>query len=374
MRGRGILVGVALALSMHGGSVGALQTAPGRGASAAAAVEAWPDAATLAERRQAAENRPLFASTEPVTFSIAADFRTVQRDRNPESTRTYPATLVVARPDGTEASFPMQIRTRGHSRRRPTTCTFAPLRLEFADAAAGTLFEGQRTLKLGVHCRETPDYEQYVLREYAVYRIFNLLTPRSFRARLAKATYVGTDGTRSGPHSALFIEDDDDVARRMEGRIADVMQTVFARVHHETISLLTLFEHMIGNTDFSMSALHNIRLVRTPANVLYPIPYDFDYSGLVNTRYSVPDKRLKIASVRERLYRGPCHNAAALEPFLARLREARPAILAVFDSVPGLDPRYQREAKAYLEQFFAQIDRPGDVKRMFIDGCNRAGM
>ncbi len=34
-----------------------------------------------------------------------------------------------------------------------------------------------------------------VLREYAAYRIFNLVTPESFRARLAKVTYVDT-GTK----------------------------------------------------------------------------------------------------------------------------------------------------------------------------------
>ena len=33
----------------------------------------------------------------------------------------------VARKDGRAAQIPVRLRTRGHSRRKPTNCTFAPL-------------------------------------------------------------------------------------------------------------------------------------------------------------------------------------------------------------------------------------------------------
>ena len=78
----------------------------------------WPDAATLADTRRVAEARPLFAASEPLVFSLVADFRAVQRDRNPESTTTYRATILVAQRDGAEVSIPLRIRTRGHSCRR----------------------------------------------------------------------------------------------------------------------------------------------------------------------------------------------------------------------------------------------------------------
>ena len=368
-----LLAGVLLLTAWSGGRLEAQTTAAPQGA--AKAPEPWPDAAALRERRLTAEGRPLFSSTEPVTFRLIADFRAVQGDRNPQSTRTYPATLVVSRSDGSDASIPMRIRTRGHSRRRPTSCTFAPLRLEFDGDTTGTIFEGQRALKLGVHCRDAVDYEQYVLREYAVYRLFNVLTPRSFRARLAQATYVNAGNKRViGTRNALFLEDDDDVARRLEGRVADVMKMMFPHVHGETITLLTLFAYMIGNTDMSMYGLHNIRLVRTSDNVLYPVPYDFDYSGLVNTRYSRPDPQLPIKTVRQRLYRGPCHSAETLQPFFARLRAARTELMAVYDAVPGLEAGYRRDAREYLDEFFRAIDRPGDVRRAFIDNCTRGGM
>lgn len=367
------IVGV-LFLAIVSHSAAAAQ--PPAAAPAKPAGNPWPPAEAMATRRVAAERRPLFAASEPLAFTLMADFRAVQRDRDPASTRTYPATLIVAGEKGIEHSIPLRIRTRGHSRRRPVTCSFAPLRLEFAENPVGTVFEGQRGLKLGTHCRDVDEYEQYAHREYLVYRIFNLLTPRSFRARLGTASYV--DASTKKPiasRAALFLEDDDDVARRMEGRIEDIEKLTFRSVDAETITRLTVFSYMIGNTDMSMFRLHNIRLVRTLSGRLYPIPYDFDYSGLVNARYAVPDKQFGLASVRDRLYRGPCRPAADLEPFLAHLREVRSDVMALYDSTPGLSDGYRRDAKAYLEQFYRTIERPNDVKRAFVDNCgNRAGM
>jgi hypothetical protein len=299
----------------------------------------------------------------------------VNRDRDPTSTRTFPATLIVTRQDGASDSIPIKIRTRGHNRRLPETCTFAPLRLEFAASPIGTVFEGQRVLKLATHCREVDEYEQYVLREYIVYRMFNVLTPRSFRARIARASYVDTSTKETVVRAAFFLEDDDDVARRLEGRVADLQRVTFQDVDADAIMLLTLFEYMIGNTDVSMYVLHNIRLVRARTGVLYPIPYDFDSSGLVDAEYAVPDEKFDLPSVRERFYLGPCRTAEDLQPFFAQMRAARPDVMALYGSMPGLDPRYRNKAGAYLDQFYRTIDRPGDVKRAFIEGCKgRVGL
>ena len=222
-------------------TIPAIQTVP----------DPWPDAAVLDERRRSAETRSLFASAEPLPITIAADFRAVQRDRDPKSEKTFPATVTVPNEDGTIATIPIQIRTRGHSRRLRQTCDFAPLRLEFVkEQARKTVFEGHGPLKLGTHCRsDVSVFEQYVLREYTVYRLYNLLTPFSFRARLVRATYVDTVKNKTvDARYAMFIEDDDDVARRMSGRISDRLGLLFRNVHADTVQLMTLFEYMIGNT------------------------------------------------------------------------------------------------------------------------------
>lgn len=327
----------------------------------------WPDAQTLASQKKSAENRRLFRSADPLPFTLTANFSAVDGDRDPNSTKTYPAVITVAKDDGTMASIPLQIRGRGHARRQ--ICSFSPLRLEFQkDQTKGTVFEGPGALKLGTHCAN--DFPDYLLREYAVYQIYNLLTPRSFRVRLANATYVDAKSQKIiATREAMFIEDDDDVAKRLEGRVVDVAQVTFNRVDMETVTLMTLFDYMIGNTDMSLFLQHNVRLVQTPAGHRYAIPYDFDYAGLVDAHYAVPGAGLGLVTVRDRLYRGPCHTAAEFEPYFVKMRAIKAGVMAIIDALPGVSAGYRKSAKGYLEQFYRTIDRPDDAKRAFIEDC-----
>ena len=332
--------------------------------------EPWPDAEAMRERRIEAERRRLFTGLDPVPLTLTADFKSINKDRRTEGKQDYPGVLEAPGGNATPDTLHVNLRTRGHFRLRSTSCSFVPLRLEFEkEEAHGTLFDNQKTLKLITHCRNDREYEQYPIREFLVYRMLNILTPGSFRARLARVSYLQTGEakpliTRLG----LFLEDDDDVARRMEGRIMEMPRLLFKDVDPQKLTLDMLFEYMIGNTDFSMFMLHNIRLVRTPSRVIYTVPYDFDLSGLVNTAYAIPDRAFMIKSVRERVYRGPCRPLDEVEATIAKFKEHQSEILALYDSVPEIDPNYRREAKDYLEEFFRLLDRKGDVKRTFVDG------
>jgi len=343
------------------------------------AADTWPpDAKTLESRRKAAEDVRLFARAEPLPITLTADFKAVMRDRDPKSTKLFPATISYPNEDGTTATIPLQIRTRGHSRLLRQTCDFAPLRLEFPkDQMKKSMFDGYGPIKLGTHCRGVTEFEQYVLREYTVYRMYNLLTPSSYRARLVKATYIDSVQKKTiATKYAMFIEDDDELAKRMVGRVLDRPGLLFRNVDPDTLMLMTIFEYMIGNTDMSMKVLHNITLVQKPDNSTFSIPYDFDYSGLVDASYAVADtKQLGIQSVRDRLYRGPCKTAAELEPYFAKFRAAKSDLMGLFDALPDMNPGYVRDAKKYLDDFYKTIDRPGSVKSQFIDNCNnRPGM
>src|SRR5207247_7684958 len=125
-----------------------------------------------------AENRQLFQAADPLTFTLTADFNAVNKDRNEKSTKRFPGTLVVTGEKGKSGPIPVNLGTRGHFRLRQTSCTFVPLRVEFdRPSVLGTVFDGHKALKLVTHCRDNDTYEQYILREYLVYKVFNLLTP-----------------------------------------------------------------------------------------------------------------------------------------------------------------------------------------------------
>ncbi len=52
--------------------------------------------------------------------------------------------------------------------------------------------------------------------------------------------------------------------------------------------LVDVFQYLIGNTDWSGVEMHNMELFQTPAGVYATIPYDFDFSGIIDARYAEP--------------------------------------------------------------------------------------
>jgi hypothetical protein len=349
------------------------QKPPAKKDPVAKAEEPWPDAERLAQRRTEAESLPLFGSVDPLAFTLTADFRTINRDRDPESTKRYTGVLQLPG-EGGVPPVPVQLSARGHARRNRAVCAVVPLRLEFAKAdLKGTVFAGQRELKLVTHCDNDDDHEQYVLTEYLAYRLYGLFTPFAFRARLARVTYV--DPARKGTPVArygILLENDEDVARRMEGRLYPFNNRLFRFLDREAVITMTLLQFMIGNSDYSIMALHNVKLVRNQGGVTYPIGYDFDYSGLVNAPYAIADPRLHIKTVRDRLYRGPCLMLGELDPLRARVAAKKDEALALIDAVPGLKATRRADAREYLSDFFSLMASPSRAKRALIDNCTQA--
>ncbi|MFL5577898.1 MAG: hypothetical protein ACJ79S_18240 [Gemmatimonadaceae bacterium] len=314
----------------------------------------------------------LFSSDEPLRLTLRADFRDVFRDRDTLERRARPATLTVDAGDGTApATLRVMLETRGHFRLKPATCAFPPLRVHFDSARTkGTPFAGQRTLKLTTHCRNgNRDSEQNVLREYLVYRIYALFTPRSFRARRARVTYVDArDTAKAVTEPAFFVESERELARRTGGTILEARGGRFSDFDPAQTDLLSVFEYFVGNTDYSLWSLHNVRILTQPGGGYYPVPYDFDWSGAVGAHYAVPDPRLPITNVRQRLYRGPCRSAEELAPVFAQFVARRDTILALYRTLPELEPRYVKDMEGYYAEFYETIaDR-----RRWKDAAERA--
>jgi hypothetical protein len=367
-----LAVGLAVPLSSAQSSVPAQAT--GKKNPLLKLAEPWPDADALKARRLEAEARPLFQRADALEFTLTANFNAINKDRNPESTTRYPAVLTVAAADGTPRNIPVKLSARGHFRRMARNCSVVPLRVEFPkDGMAGTPFDGQSALKLGTGCEDSKEYEQITLREYLQYPMFNLVTPLSFRARLARATYTDEKSKKkSNARYALFIEHENDVARRAEGRVVELPRLVFKDLEAETLTRMMLFEYMIGNTDFSIWALHNVRVVQKPDRTLLGVPYDFDLSGLVHAPYAMPDRRLGLRSVVDRLYRGPCRTTEELDAAAAPFRAKRGDILALVDATRDLDQSLRGDMKGYIEGFFRAIDKPASIKKALVDTCKQA--
>jgi hypothetical protein len=327
-------------------------------------IQPWPTPEKMKERRETAEALPLFAASDVLPVTLVGDFKAINRDHDPNSKQSYPG--VVRTAENTELQ--VQFRARGHVRRMSRTCDYVPLKIEFVKKATkGTVFAEQDAIKLVVQCSGGGDYEQYVLREYLAYRIYNAITHRSFRARLAKVTYVDrASGKPTGTRIGMFLEDEGDVARRLEARVVDLQRLLFENLDSDTLMPAMIFEYMIGNTDMSIYALHNMRILQRPDKSLHVIPYDFDYSGLVNAPYALPARGSVLKNVTERWYRGPCRSQELVDPYVANFMAKREMIRALPDQIPGFSRTTRDDARNYIDSFYSSIDSPKDVRRLFV--------
>lgn len=320
----------------------------------------------------------LFADDRPIQVRVSGPIAAIVATPAP-SRPARPATLTLVSPAA--ESHSILLSPRGLTRRLKESCTFPPLRVQFASKPSkGSMFERQKRLKLVTHCRSPAGHQQYVLLEYAAYRMFNAIHPTGLRVRLGTFDYAEQNGRSYASRLGFFIEDPDDAASRNRLKEVRISTRIAAfQLDAAAAARAALFEYMIGNVDWSMRAgpagdvcCHNFRLfglTATAQSALIPVPYDFDASGLVNTPYAVPPDGVGLSSVRERRYRGYCiHNGQALA-VAGEFRTRKAELLGVLASVPGLDEGRRQRAAAYLESFFQDIATDDQVTRKVLKTC-----
>ena len=277
------------------------------------------------------------------------------------------------RAEGTDHA--VKVRLRGKSRLR--ICDFLPMRLNFRKGAVdGTLFEGQDKLKLVVPCHTSERAERNLIEEYAVYRVFNLLTPASYRVRLLRISFrdTGRDDDVVGMH-AFVIEPAKQLAERLGGQESELPEVSLNWLDADHMALVYVFQYLVSNVDWSLvrpheekACCHNGTLVETGATNLY-IPYDFDLSGFVDAPYAFPPPELRIDSVTQRRYRGFCTDRDTLNKALDTVVSKRDDIAALIESLPLLSDKHKRSRMSYLDQFFRAAEKEDKLLTRFENRC-----
>lgn len=314
----------------------------------------------------------LFGPAEPLKITIKAELKRLFKDVGDE--RSYhPATLIYEANEGTSVSVAAELRTRGHFRRQRNVCNLPPIRLKFdQELAAGSLFEGQKKIKLVTVCQYKKDqYEQNLLLEYLIYRTYNILTDSSFRVRLAHITFVDSNDDLDTLHRySFFIEDEDRMAERLGGRILEINNVHPLKTALFSTARMSVFQYMIGNTDWSITSLHNIRLVG-PNGVVPPVavPYDFDWSGCVSAPYAKPNPQLGLTTVEARLYRGFCRTREEFEQVFVEFRAKKEAIYALYEQCEMLDDKYRERVLKYYDDFYEIINSEKKIELEILGAC-----
>jgi len=333
-------------------------------------------ALSAASAQDADEVDPLFASEEVLNVRIVAPFDIIARDRPVDEYVSGKFHYTAG--DGELVELDVGVRTRGRYRRRPDICSFPPLRLNFKKSQVKeTLFTGQDKLKLVTQCATgSYIYEQALLAEFLAYRILNLLTDTSFRVRLLRIEYVNTGVEKSFDGYAVLIEHKDSLARRIGIPPLVVEKTTVASLEPKYLNLTSVFQYLIGNTDFSPIAgsrggecCHNHTLFGEEGESYYSIPYDFDMSGFISAPHATPNPKLRLDSVRERLYRGRCVNNELLPATLDKFQAKRDDIEGLIRDQAGLGRTKREEILRFVSDFYRKIASTKSVNRHFVSKC-----
>jgi hypothetical protein len=316
---------------------------------------------------------PIFTASEPLTLTFTVNFRQLRRDKG-ENSPWRSATLSYADSSGQTVTVPLKVRTRGIWRLK--NCDMPPIRLNFVkEDAKHTIFAKLDKPKLVTHCRDSGEYEQWLLEEFQLYRVYNTLTPYSHRVRLARIAYVDSGSSKPVATRYGFIaEDREELGSRVGAMPIEQKGAGANDLDQRETALFALFQYLIGNTDWSISGLHNVELFGIDTSVV-PIAYDFDFSGAIATRYATPDSRLPIKRVRERLYRGYCVTGDPYPGLFELFRARKDSIYALYRDNLGklLEPDRAKETLEYFDEFFATIADPRQAKRYIIGACLERG-
>lgn len=317
---------------------------------------------------QVIDSTRFFQDEKPFEMTLSSDLKNLLGKRMQKAFQ--PATITMKFPDGTEIREEIRIQTRGKFRLEQ--CYMPPIYLNFMNQSSPRL-RPLKKLKLVCGCETSNDDEQLIIKEYLAYKMYNLITPKSFRVRLVKIRYEDTRGKiKSYTQFGFLLEDVDVMAARNNCVEVEGGQYLTESTDREQMTIVSIFEYMIGNTDWSVPHYHNVKLMRPTDNKTSPpyvVPYDFNNAGVVNAPYALPQEELGIESVRERLYRGFPRKMEELEKAIAIFLAKKEEVWALVNNCEWLSNKYKREVTGYLEDFYKVIETKSLVKYTFIDNA-----
>lgn len=274
--------------------------------------------------------------------------------------------------DGSWTALKIDLRARGNFRRN--NCYFVPIKISIKKKNyKNTLFDGHKKLKMVVPCLLQKDGNDNVLKEYLAYKFYEIVSPYHFKTRLVNLELTEPRGRNEKIHNvkAFLIEDDKKIAKKFDGKVVE--RSIHPLAQDELNSIrCEFFQYMIGNTDFSNFEQHNATLLYVDKDI-FPIPYDFDMSGLVNASYSVVSEKLtsqsNINSVTQRMYRGFKRSSELIEQVRQEYISKRVEIIETIDDIkPLFDNESEFEkAKSFIQDFFNILMNDSEFKSKIID-------
>lgn len=310
-----------------------------------------------------------FTDEDIIEMTLTTDIRGLQRQKGDDVFQD--GTVKMKFPDNIEVTEKVAVGARGKFRRE--NCRIPPMMINFR--SPGSSLNNLGKLKLVISCGQKSGDEELLFKEFLIYKIYNLLENKSFRVRLLKVNYEdGSGKNKPFTQHAFLIEDDGEMARRNGCKKKDHPPYMTESTDRELMTMVSIFEYFIGNTDWSVPNNHNIKLIfdrKNDAALPFAVPYDFDYCGLVDASYAIPNEVIGTEKVTERVFRGFPRTMEEIQTILNVFKNKKESIFKLINNFTLLDERVRKVMVNYLEDFYTTIQSSSQVKSIFIDNARR---
>jgi len=313
----------------------------------------------------------LFGIREPLDLTLKFNIKEFYKTKTKE--KYHKAELTCHVREGFEVKHEVRVKARGKNRRE--ICSIPPfwLNIRYAGVEAEDLAEVIK-MKVVTRCRYSSIYKNYVLKEYLIYQIYNLLSPYSFNTRLVRLTLIDT-GRKDKVYEdwGFIIEPEALMAERNNTMPIKNDKLALATVDKEWMDKVAYFHYLIGQSDYSVTGRHNLKILTPkeydPTIGFITVPYDFDYTGLVDATYAVPDENWGLENVRQRYYLGACRSEDIHQKTIDWLATYRDEIMELIMSFDLLEESEREEMVEYIESYYEESESKNFISRRITPSC-----
>ncbi|NRB47729.1 MAG: hypothetical protein HRU41_08635 [Saprospiraceae bacterium] len=275
------------------------------------------------------------------------------------------AELSVTFANGDSKAEEVKVRPRG--RFRNMHGEIPPLKIKLSNSSLkGQGYMPMNELKIVLPFGKGSRQTDWLYKEYLVYKLYEKLSPFSFRTQRVEVLLANT-GKRKRPIrlQGFLIEDKEELAHRSDLHFCEEshLGANLSRYHYQIVQL---FQYMIGNTDWLPTTSHNLALFRNSAGGVIPVPYDFDFAGMVNTNYACPNDILPISNVKQRYFMGNYPSLEELKPAIQHFQSKKEELLQVIQSFDALRKAEKQKMQQYLLSFFDLIANDTEAESQFV--------
>lgn len=304
----------------------------------------------------------LYGMEETPVIRIDTDVRKLIREKHKEE---YQESVISFRlPNGEVEEWPSKLRSRGNIRKE--VCYFPPLKLNFKEGQLEENgFDSLDILKLVVQCNKNDNTTKYTRKERLAYHLYEQIDTLHFQTRTIKIELY-TNGELYDDLIGFLVETEKHYAARTKCKVAESGTIRSAALWRSHFLKMGFFQYMIGNPDYAIPNKHNVEILQTPEKKFVAVPYDFDYSGLVDTEYSMPHESLPITEVTERFF---MHKNVSFKEAIATANyfiSMEDQFYSVIDTANYLTDRDRKDVKDFLAYFFKILKSEKRVEKEFV--------